>query len=68
VTFTYRLLRDGGAIVAECVEVDCAASGATEDEAVASLKDALAERMLRPEAVAPPPSGPSARIDLVRAA
>jgi hypothetical protein len=70
VKLTYRLLVgvgvDAGNCVASCVEVDAEGEGRTEHEAVEALRNALVEHMLRPDAVAPPPSGPRPRIDLER--
>jgi hypothetical protein len=66
--FSYRLIKDKSGIVAECVESEAAGEGKTEREAVNSLRNALAERMFRPDAVAPP-SKPEAEpaIELVLA-
>lgn len=51
---TYRLVRDAAGWVAECVETEAAGEGRTEGDAVAALKNALVERLFRPDAVAPP--------------
>jgi hypothetical protein len=64
--FSYRVVDDGASVVAECVEADCAGTGRTEADAVESLRELLAERMLRAEAVAPPSKPPRAQIELVR--
>lgn len=40
-TFTASLWREGNWIVAQCLEVDIASQGETEDEALANLKEAL---------------------------
>src|SRR5258706_10186927 len=53
--FTYRLLQDGSVWFAECVEADAVGEGRTPVEAVRSLGLSLEERMLQPNAVAPPP-------------
>lgn len=65
---SYRLVRDPGGWVAECVETEAAGAGRTASDAVASLRSALEERMSRPDAVAPP-SAPEPRpeIELVPA-
>lgn len=62
--FTYRLVNDAGGWIAECVEADAMGEGKTEQDAVASLRSALEERMFRPDAVAPPASQPHPAIDL----
>lgn len=62
--FTYRLVRDARGYVAECVESEAAGEGKSAREAVASLKQALEERMLRPDAVAPPSHPTGESIDL----
>lgn len=66
--FSYRMVREDDGYFAECIESDVAGEGSTAAEAVASLRTALEERLLRPDAVAPP-SSPSSRttIDLVHA-
>lgn len=61
---TYRLVRDGGGYVAECVETEAAGEGKTAAEAVSSLRRALEERMLRPDAVAPPSRPDDVTIEL----
>ncbi len=61
---TYRLLQEGNGWLAECVESDAAATGATPAEAVTALHAALEERMFRPEAVAPPPETEHSVIEL----
>jgi hypothetical protein len=65
---TYRLVREGPGFLAECLESDAAGEGPTEAAAVESLRRALAERMLRPDAVAPPPTPTETTIELVRVA
>lgn len=62
--FTYRLVRDARGYVAECVEAEAVGEGKSAREAVASLKEALEERMLRPDAVAPPSDPTGVTIDL----
>ena len=52
--FTYRLQKEQGGWLATCVESDAMGEGKTEQEAVASLRQSLEERMFRPDAVAPP--------------
>jgi hypothetical protein len=63
--FSYRLAKDTGGYVAECVESDAEGMGKTPEEAIESLRHAIAERMFRPDAVAPPPAERSAPIELV---
>jgi len=65
--FTYRLVKDANGWLAECVESEVAGVGKTSQEAVESLRSSLAERMFRPDAVAPPPSTEHSRIDLALA-
>lgn len=52
--FTYRIVREKSAFVAECRECEVAGEGLSEAAAVASLQTMLEERMFRPDAVAPP--------------
>lgn len=52
--FTYRLIRDQGGYLAECIEAEAAGEGKTAPAAVESLRGLLHERMFRPDAVAPP--------------
>ena len=53
-TFTYRLQKEQSSWLATCVESDAMGEGKTEQEAVASLRQSIVERMFRPDAVAPP--------------
>jgi hypothetical protein len=62
--FTYRLIRDASGYLAECVESDVAGEGKTSKDAVESLRASLEERMLRPDAVAPPSTPIAAVIEL----
>lgn len=62
--FTYRLVKDASGYLAECVESDCAGEGKTSKEAIESLRSCLEERMLRPDAVAPPSETVPAVIEL----
>ena len=66
-TFTYRLIRERGGFLAECIESDVAGEGVTETDAVESLRKELAERMFRPDAVAPPSQATETEIELVLA-
>lgn len=65
---SYTLSTDSdGYVIAECVESDVAGEGRTENDAIASLKKALHERLFRPDAVAPPSRPvPVPEIELVR--
>jgi hypothetical protein len=65
--FTYRITREPGGYVAECVETDAAGEGKTVEAAVACLRTSLEERMFRPDAVAPPEAAARAPIELVPA-
>jgi hypothetical protein len=62
--FTYRLSEDASGWLAECVESEAAGEGKTSAEAVRSLAVSLEERMLRPDAVAPPTSAEPSTIEL----
>jgi hypothetical protein len=64
--FTYRLIKDRRGWLAECVESDAAGEGESSMEAVESLRVSLEERMLRPDAVAPPPDAEPVTIELER--
>jgi hypothetical protein len=65
--FTYRLIRDKSGFLAECMEAEAAGEGKTARDAVESLRKSLAERMFRPDAVAPPPEPTESVIELVLA-
>lgn len=65
--FTYRLHPEKNGFLASCVESDALGEGPSEQAAVASLREALEERMFRPDAVAPPSRQPDESIELVRA-
>lgn len=65
--FSYRLIKDASGYVAECCESEAQGEGKTAKDAVASLREALEERMFRPDAVAPPEETTESRIDLVLA-
>jgi hypothetical protein len=66
-TFSYRLIRDRSGFVAECVESEAAGEGKTAKKAIESLRKALEERMVRPDAVAPPARPSEIVIELVLA-
>jgi hypothetical protein len=51
--------------LAQCEEVDRAGEGATAEEAIASLREALYEYFSSPEAVAPPAQTPGTSIEIV---
>ena len=55
---TATVTREGSRYFAQCREVDRAGEGATMDEAIQSLRDALTEYFDEVPAVAPP-EGPS---------
>jgi hypothetical protein len=52
--FTYRMSHVGDEYTAECLEFEAMGVGKTGDAAIESLRKLLAERVLRPDAVAPP--------------
>jgi predicted RNase H-like HicB family nuclease len=53
-TFTASIAQEGDWYVAECVEVDVASQGETDEEAVANLGEALALHFTPPVATALP--------------
>lgn len=63
----YRLIRDANGWLAECVESDALGEGKSAKEAVATLRQVLEERMLRPDAIAPPAETEETTIELVLA-
>lgn len=65
---TYRLQKTASGWYAECVESDAAGEGATEEEALQSLRTSIEERMFRPDAVAPPPEIERSVVELELAA
>lgn len=62
--FTYRLQKEPSGWFAECVECDAMGEGQTRGDALRSLHASLEERMLRPDAVAPPAEETRAIIEL----
>jgi len=67
VRFSYRLIEENDGFIAECVESDAAGEGRTVLKAIESLRMSLEERMLRPDAVAPPSRPTNEKIELVAA-
>jgi hypothetical protein len=65
VTFTYRVSHQGEEYTAECMELEAMGVGASAEAAVESLRGLLSERVLRPDAVAPPSHPPPDAIELV---
>lgn len=59
------LTEEKGKWLAQCEEVDLAGEGATPDEAVSSLRQALDEYFGHAEAVAPPAQPPRERFEIV---
>ena len=53
-TFTASITREDEWYVAQCLEVDVASQGETEEEALANLQEALALHFTPPVATAPP--------------
>ena len=66
--FSYHLQEDASGWLARCVESDAMGEGKSEQDAIHSLREALEERMFRPDAVAPPEEGVTAPIELTPAA
>jgi hypothetical protein len=60
---TATIRRFESSYLAECVEMDAVGEGPDPDAALAALREALFERVVRPDAVAPP-SRPDVRIHL----
>jgi predicted RNase H-like HicB family nuclease len=52
--FTATVWRDGNWYVSQCLEVDVASQGETEEEALANLKEALELHFEPPHATRPP--------------
>jgi predicted RNase H-like HicB family nuclease len=52
--FAATVWREGGWYVAQCLEVDIASQGETEEEALANLKEALELHFEPPQATRPP--------------
>jgi predicted RNase H-like HicB family nuclease len=52
--FTVRLWREGDWVVAQCIEIDVASQGRTEEEALVNLKDALTLHSAEPRATIVP--------------
>jgi hypothetical protein len=67
VSCTYRLSQLDGRYYAESLDTDTEGEGATKEEAVESLREALARRFDSPDAVAPPSVAPVRRVVLVEA-
>ena len=52
--FTANLWREGDWIVAQCIEIDVASQGRTDEESLANLKDALVLHFSEPQATVVP--------------
>jgi predicted RNase H-like HicB family nuclease len=52
--FTARIWREGKWFVSQCLEIDIASQGDTEEEALANLKEALELHFEPPQATRPP--------------
>jgi predicted RNase H-like HicB family nuclease len=57
--FTARLWQEGAWIVAQCLEVDLASQGETEEAALDNLREALGLHLEPPHATATPSPGHS---------
>ena len=53
-----------GKVCASCLDLEAAGEGATREEALAALREAVSER-LSPEAVAPPPHPQTPVIEII---
>jgi hypothetical protein len=62
--YHYRSQRTGEGVVVSCVEMNLAADGPTHAKALEALRTAMAERLSRPEAVAPPSHPTPVQIEL----
>ena len=65
--FTAHLWREGDLWVAQCLEVDVASQGETEEEALANLKEAL-ELFFEPPTPSRIPDVPTVEVELGPAA
>jgi len=61
-TLNYVTWEEDGAFVAQCLDVDVASEGDTQDEAIANLKEAL--ELYFENAVGNEPKAPPARVRL----
>ena len=52
-SFAATVWREGDWYVSQCLEIDIASQGETEEEALANLKEALALHFQRPQATRP---------------
>jgi predicted RNase H-like HicB family nuclease len=52
--FVATVWREGKWYVSQCLELDVASQGETEDEAVANLKEAIEQHFEPPQATRPP--------------
>jgi predicted RNase H-like HicB family nuclease len=52
--FAARVWREGNWFVSQCLEIDIASQGETEDEALANLREALELHFEPPQATRPP--------------
>ena len=52
--FTATVWKDGNWFVSQCLELDIASQGETEEEAIANLKEALELHFEPPQATRPP--------------
>lgn len=57
--FAYRLRREGADWIAETEAIEAEGHGPSPAEALLELRNVLSERFAEPNAVAPPPEGPS---------
>lgn len=53
-TFSASILQEGEWVIAQCIEVDVASQGETEEEALANLRDALELHFSPPMATVAP--------------
>jgi hypothetical protein len=64
---TATVANKDGHVVAECREYEAKGEGRTQAEALRALRAVLRERVLRVEAVAPPPDDAEPEIEIVLA-
>ena len=67
VRYTYRVGKGDGGVVAECLETDVVGEGPTPEDAVEALRGGLHDRLVSPDAVAPPSVPGRHRVVLVEA-
>ncbi len=65
--YTYRMQSSDEGYLAECLEMDIAGEGATQEAAIQALRKGIDERRHAPDAIAPPSKANLGGIELVAA-